>query len=69
MAYSQTDIDTLKAAIATGALECEFGAGPDKRRVRYRSLADMKQTLADMQAEVAPTSAPARISFVQHCRD
>jgi hypothetical protein len=50
----QTDIDALKEAIATGALEVEFGSGPDKRRIRYRNLADMQQTLAMMMADVAP---------------
>jgi hypothetical protein len=69
MPYSQADIDTLKAAIATGAIEVEFGAGPDKRRVRYRDLDDMQATLDRMLAEVAPSSVPPRISFVQHCRD
>jgi hypothetical protein len=54
MPYTQNDIDTLKAAIATGALECEFGSGAERRRVKYRNLAEMKQTLSDMQAEVAP---------------
>lgn len=59
MAFTQTDIDALKAAIATGALEVEFGAGPDKRKVRYRNLADMKETLALMLADVAPETVDA----------
>lgn len=56
MAYSEADIASLKAAIATGALEVEFGAGPDRRKVRYRSLAEMKQTLADMQGAAGAVS-------------
>lgn len=69
MAYTQADIDALKAAIATGALEVEFGAGPDKQRVRYRSLADMQAILAQMIAEVDGADPAPRVSFIQHCRD
>jgi hypothetical protein len=69
MAYTQTDIDTLKAAIATGAREVEFGAGTERRRVKYGSLADMRSVLADMQAEVSPVVAPPRVSYIRHCRD
>lgn len=58
MAWTQTDIDALKAAIATGALKVKFGAGPDEREITYRSLADMNATLAQMQAELSPASAP-----------
>jgi hypothetical protein len=61
MAWTQTDIDTLKAAIATGATLVRFGSGPDSREVRYRSLLDMEATLAKMEAEVNPaTVGPMR---------
>ena len=56
MAYTQSDIDTLRAAIATGATLVRFGSGPDSREVRYRSLADMRSILADMIAEVSPNT-------------
>ena len=69
MAYTQSDIDALNAAIATGATLVKFGAGADSREVRYRSLADMKATLADMIAEVSPASSSPRTSFVAHSRD
>ena len=69
MAYSQSDIDTLKKAMATGALECAFGAGPDRRLVKYRSLAEMERQLANMTAEVSPPATSARVSYVQHGRD
>jgi hypothetical protein len=69
VAYTQSHIDALKEAIATGALEIEFGTGTERRRIKYRSLAEMRSVLADMLAEVAPASAPARISFIQHSRD
>ena len=62
MAYTQTDIDTLKTAIASGALEVEFGSGAERRRVKYRSLADMRSTLADLIAEVSSSSSLGRVS-------
>jgi hypothetical protein len=56
MAYSQSDIDALKAAIATGATLVKFGAGADSREVRYRSLEEMRAILADMEAELSASS-------------
>jgi hypothetical protein len=49
MAWTQSDIDTLKGAIATGALSVMYS---DNSSVQYRSLADMKATLPMMEAEV-----------------
>lgn len=60
MAYSQSDVDALKEAIATGALSVKFGSGPDSREVRYRSLAEMKQILSDMIAESSPAASSLR---------
>ncbi|WP_316207586.1 MULTISPECIES: phage head-tail joining protein [unclassified Bradyrhizobium] len=61
MAWTQKDIDTLKAAIATGARRVRYGSGPDAHEVEYRSLDDMNATLSQMIAEVSPqTVAPAR---------
>lgn len=68
MPYTQTDIDTLKAAIASGALEVEFGSGAERRRVKYRSLADMRSTLADLIAEVSPSTSLGRVSYIEHDR-
>ena len=69
MAFTQTHIDALKEAIATGALEVEFGTGTERRRIKYRSLAEMRSTLADMLAEVSPQSRPAAVTYAEHCRD
>lgn len=70
MAYTQDDIIALKAAIASGARKVKFGSGPDSREVEYRTLADMKATLAEMTAEISPAgSQPIRTSFVSHSRD
>jgi hypothetical protein len=69
MAYTQADLDAIKAAIATGALRVKFGSGPDSREVEYRSLSDMNATLAQIEAEVAPALRRFRTSIVQHSRD
>ncbi len=60
MPYAQKDIDTLKMAIATGAQKVRFADG---REVTYRSLDDMRSTLAEIQVEVlGPASArPVRL--------
>jgi hypothetical protein len=68
MAFTQSDVDALKQAIATGALECTFGAGPDQRKVTYRNLTDMQRTLAMLQDEVAGAASRPRASFISHSR-
>lgn len=69
MAYTQTHIDALKEAIATGALEIEFGTGTERRHIKYRSLAEMQSTLDRMLAEVSPASVRPATSFAEHVRD
>lgn len=69
MAYTQDDIDALKAAIATGAETVTFGSGPDSRTVKYRSLDQMRSILAEMIAEVSPSGMGSTISYVEHFRD
>ncbi|UNJ22043.1 head-to-tail joining protein [Microcystis phage vB_MweS-yong2] len=67
MAWTQADIDALKAAMATGAKSAEFRSGDTSRRQEFRSLAEMQQLLAQMQAEVAGAArAPA---YAEHSRD
>jgi hypothetical protein len=56
MAYTQAQIDALKRAIASGVLIVRHG----DEQVTYRSLAEMRQALADMEGEVNPTTGPAR---------
>ncbi|WP_428924987.1 phage head-tail joining protein [Marinibacterium sp. SX1] len=48
MAYTQTDIDKLKKAIARGALEVQQG----NERVRFDSLDKMRERVRLMEAEV-----------------
>lgn len=53
MAYSQDDVDALKAAIASGARDVTYSDGS---RIVYRSLEEMRQTLNIMEAEVSGSS-------------
>jgi hypothetical protein len=49
MAWSQTDIDNLRAAIASGQVIVRSG----DRSIQYRSLAEMRDLLAQMESEIA----------------
>ena len=53
MAFQQTDIDALKAAIATGATRVRY---PDGREIQYRSLDEMQRILRMAEADIAATS-------------
>ena len=50
MSYTQGDIDKLRAAIAKGASEVRIG----EEQVKFRSLAEMRSLLAEMEAAVRP---------------
>jgi hypothetical protein len=47
--WTQQDIDTLKAAVASGILTVHY-AGPPARSITYQSLKDMLSLLASMNA-------------------
>ncbi len=51
MAWTQSDIDKLKAAIASGALSVSY-AGPPARSITYQSTDAMLKALAKMEQEV-----------------
>lgn len=53
MAFAQSDIDALEAAIATGALKVRYADG---REVTYRSLAEMRETLGIVRSSVSGAS-------------
>ncbi|PSJ55769.1 phage head-tail joining protein [Pseudaminobacter soli (ex Li et al. 2025)] len=54
MAYSQAQIDALKAAMASGVLTVRHG----ETTTTFRSLAEMQKQLADMEADVS--ASPTR---------
>lgn len=66
MAWTQTDVDALKAAIATGALKVRYADG---REVTYRSLAEMERVLAALVAEATGTPPPPRVTYASFARD
>lgn len=48
MAWTQADVDKMKRAIASGARVVQLNG----ERVEYRSLAEMRATLAMMQGDL-----------------
>lgn len=58
MAFTQTDIDKLKAAIGTGARKVRYSDG---REVEYRTLAEMREVLTMMQADVSSSSGSGAV--------
>ena len=49
MAYTEMDRDRLKRAIASGVLTVDY---PERGRVTYRSLAELRSALAAVEAEI-----------------
>lgn len=50
-AWTQADIDKLKAAVASGVLTVSY-AGPPARTITYQSLGAMRALLAEMVGTV-----------------
>lgn len=61
MAYTQTQLDTLNAAIAQGALKVKYG----DKEVEYRSLTDMIRTKSLMEAELGLTKPGSGRTFAE----
>ena len=59
--YTQAEVDTLKAAIVSGALTVAY-SGPPSRSVTYHSLPEMRALLAAMIADIAD-AAGTRSSY------
>ena len=60
MAWTQQEIDALKAAIAKGEKQVAFA----DRSVTYRSLEEMLAALRLMEAEVAGATRPRQYGVV-----
>jgi hypothetical protein len=52
MAYTQTDLDNLKRAYASGVTTVEFNG----RRTTFRSLDELERVMTAVETEVAPTT-------------
>jgi hypothetical protein len=68
MPYTQDDLAKLKKAIATGAKKVRFGSGDSAHETEFRTLAEMKQIVADIEAEIG-TNANPRASYIEFWRD
>lgn len=60
MAFTQTDIDTLDRAIASGTLTVSYG-GPPARSVTYQSLDSMLKARAVMRRQVDGNTSSYRL--------
>lgn len=71
MAYTQSDIDALKKAMATGVKRVVFVSGETRREQEFHSLADMQTLLDRMEAEVADNTAgnSGGPAYFAHSRD
>lgn len=65
MPWSQTDLDALDNAIASGAKKVAYQTGS----VEYHTLDEMLRLRDAMKSEVSPATAPARTSFVEFSRE
>lgn len=59
--WTEEELETLKAAVASGVLTVSY-AGPPARTITYQSLDAMRALLAEMTASVAE-QAGTRTSF------
>lgn len=60
MAWTQTEYETLKAAVASGTQEVRYS----DKSIRYHSLAEMRSLLAQMEAEMVAASGARPSSTV-----
>jgi phosphate uptake regulator len=56
--WTQADVDSLKAAVASGILTVRFD-GPPSRMITYQSLREMRDLLASMLSDVASSQGKA----------
>ena len=61
MPFSQEQYDALKEAIASGATTITYG----DKTVSYRSLAEMKELVRMIEAELFPERQPRRRRLVE----
>jgi hypothetical protein len=61
MAYTQTQLDALQAALATGTLTVEF----DGKRVTYRSLDEIQRAIEIIKKDLGQATKD-RFTFSKH---
>lgn len=65
MSYTQTQLDALRAALAAGTESVSY----DGRMVKYRSMADLRLAIAEVERGLGLRSAPSRITYPEMNRD
>jgi len=72
MAFAQSDLLSLEAAIADGTLECRIG----DKIVKFPSFSDLRERYAFIKSELeasgllaAPTGIKQRTALAAHSRD
>ena len=55
MAWTQTDLDAVEAAIASGELTVQHSDG---RRITYRSIDELKAARSLIKGEISPPTTP-----------
>lgn len=58
MAYTQSDLDNIDTAIATGELEVEIHGPNGLRKVRYRSIGELKAAREHIASLLTRASSP-----------
>ena len=61
MSFTQTQLDALEAALASGALTVEY----DGRRVTYRSVAELKEAIAEVRAALDSAAGKTRVRQIR----
>ena len=62
--WTQADIDSLKAAVASGILTVRYD-GPPARTITYQDLGQMRALLASMVAEVGRAAGKSTVRYAQ----
>ncbi|MFJ3259854.1 phage head-tail joining protein [Pseudomonas sp. NPDC086581] len=60
MAYTQSDLDAVDRAIATGERTVRFSSPTGDRTVEYRSINELKTARDLIKAELAAADTPPR---------
>jgi hypothetical protein len=58
MAYTPTDLDNIDTAIATGELEVEIHGPNGLRKVRYRSIGELKAAREHIASLLTRANSP-----------
>ena len=61
MAFTHAQLDALETALASGALTVEY----DGRRVTYRSVAELKEAIAEVRTALDAAAGKTRLRQIR----